>query len=551
MANPDAIEKAIPLPGLAGRKQQTFRQKPAYINIYKVVLLAHDLAWAILIFNLVSRYAESALFNASELMWGFSIISLTVLSFFPTYNLYEYTHFFSRRTHLKILNKALFWGLLTLCTVLFLCMETGFFTKYFAAAILLMILGLLVAVKHLKNPLINLLKAAGVSCLLIGGFQFYDPGAFNMLGENGLVILAGFLTAAAILNLSRVVLVQYLFNHVLRRHFRRQVTIVGSNEEAKQIATRIIERNAPFWISGIVGVCGLDVAAPKACLGAMDDLPEIVRQNRIEEVIVTDETIDRKDLVSLLDFCTSHGLAVWFSPKLMPIIDIKLHLNQFCGLEMIRLCSQKQVWLFNKIKHAFDALITLPLMLALTPVFLLIAAAIKINSKGPVFYRARAVGKNGDLFGMFKFRSMVVNNDAHIHQNYVTRLINGDLKTTGKSTPLKITNDPRVTGVGRLLRKLSLDELPQLINVLKGNMSLVGPRPCLPYEYDIYKDWHKRRSSVRPGITGLWQVAGRSAVAFEDMILLDLYYIYNRSLVMDLLILWETLFVVLKRQGAY
>ena len=116
---------------------------------------------------------------------------------------------------------------------------------------------------------------------------------------------------------------------------------------------------------------------------------------------------------------------------------------------------------------------------------------------------------------------------------------------------MKITNDSRVTAVGKFLRKTSLDELPQLINILKADMSLVGPRPCLPYEWNIYENWHKKRTCVRPGITGLWQIAGRSEVSFEDMILQDLYYIYNRNLMMDLYILYETIFVVLKRRGAY
>ncbi len=219
---------------------------------------------------------------------------------------------------------------------------------------------------------------------------------------------------------------------------------------------------------------------------------------------------------------------------------------------MIRLCSQKNALIFNKIKHGLDALITLPIFLLLLPFFLVIAVAIKLNSKGPVFYCAKAVGKNGTIFSMYKFRSMSVNNSTDIHKNYVTKLIKSEISNGGKKDqPLKITDDSRITSVGKLLRKLSLDELPQLINVLKGDMSLVGPRPCLPYEYEIYKDWQKKRTIVRPGITGLWQVAGRSAVAFEDMILLDLYYIYNRSLAMDFSTLYETIFVVLGKKGAY
>jgi lipopolysaccharide/colanic/teichoic acid biosynthesis glycosyltransferase len=130
-------------------------------------------------------------------------------------------------------------------------------------------------------------------------------------------------------------------------------------------------------------------------------------------------------------------------------------------------------------------------------------------------------------------------------------MIKGEITQDGSGKTLKITNDPRVTKIGRILRKTSMDELPQLINVLRGEMSLVGPRPCLPYEFEVYRDWHKKRTAVRPGITGLWQVVGRSEVSFEDMILLDLYYIYNYSLELDFSILFETIFVVLRKKGAH
>jgi len=191
-------------------------------------------------------------------------------------------------------------------------------------------------------------------------------------------------------------------------------------------------------------------------------------------------------------------------------------------------------------------------MLLLLPLFAVIGLAIRMNSKGPVFYRANAIGKDGQPFTMYKFRSMRVDGGADIHKDYVTRLIKGEISPeTEGDRPLKVTEDPRITKVGHLLRKTSLDELPQLLNVLKGEMSLVGPRPCLPYEFEIYKDWHKKRLSVRPGITGLWQVAGRSAVAFEDMVLLDLHYAYNRSISMDMNILYETVFAVLAKKGAH
>jgi lipopolysaccharide/colanic/teichoic acid biosynthesis glycosyltransferase len=219
---------------------------------------------------------------------------------------------------------------------------------------------------------------------------------------------------------------------------------------------------------------------------------------------------------------------------------------------MIRLCSQKNSWVFNKIKHGLDALITLPLLLLLVPLFVVIGISIKLSSPGPVFYRAKAIGKNGKQFIMYKFRSMRIDNGCDIHKNYVTKLIKGEIRGEGNERQVfKITDDPRITFVGKLLRKFSLDELPQLINVLKGDMSLVGPRPCLPYEFEVYKDWHKKRLSIRPGISGLWQIAGRSAVTFEDMVMLDLYYIYNRNVLMDMNVLYETIFAIVGKRGAY
>jgi undecaprenyl-phosphate galactose phosphotransferase len=290
----------------------------------------------------------------------------------------------------------------------------------------------------------------------------------------------------------------------------------------------------------------------KKCLGALEDLPELTLQHNISDIVVTTEGISKHDLIEILDFCTSAGINAWFSPNLMPIIDIKLHIDRFCGKPMVRLCSQKRSALFYKLKHTSDAFITLPLFLLQLPLFILIMAAIKWESQGPVFYVARAIGKGGKPFNMLKFRSMFTDSDKSVHQAYVTKLIKGEIREDDKKNgPLKIVQDPRVTKVGRILRKLSLDELPQLINVLKGQMSLVGPRPCLPYEYDIYQDWHKKRTAVRPGITGLWQVTGRSEVLFEDMILLDLYYIYNNSVILELQILFETVFVVLGKKGAY
>jgi len=352
--------------------------------------------------------------------------------------------------------------------------------------------------------------------------------------------------------------VHLVYNKWLRRHFRRQIAVIGSNGESERIVKHIIRVNAPFWVVGLLSVNGEARErferefANKKYLGDIRKLREVIQENGINEIIVTDDTIDKRSLIALLDFCVSAGIVVWFPPSVLPIIGMKLYIDNFCGLPMIRMCLQRNARFFSGLKRLMDVAMTVPLLVLLMPLFMVIALAVKLDSKGPVFYRAEAVGEGGRRFRMLKFRSMQVNGEHDIHKNFVAKFIKGEIRREQRENGvLKITEDPRVTRVGRILRKLSLDELPQLINVLKGEMSLIGPRPCLPYEYELYKDWHRKRNSVRPGITGLWQVAGRSEVSFEEMILLDLYYIYNRNLMMDINIFFETIFVVLGMKGAW
>jgi lipopolysaccharide/colanic/teichoic acid biosynthesis glycosyltransferase len=189
-------------------------------------------------------------------------------------------------------------------------------------------------------------------------------------------------------------------------------------------------------------------------------------------------------------------------------------------------------------------------LLLLSPVFFSIAALIKATSKGPVFFKQRRIGQAGKEFTFLKFRSMHVNNDPAIHQEYVRKLISQEL--TEADGTYKIKNDPRVTAIGRLLRKSSLDELPQFINVLKGDMSLVGPRPPIPYEFENYSLWHRRRIlEAKPGLTGVWQVSGRSRTTFDEMVRMDLRYIREQCLWLDVKILFKTPLAVLKGDGAY
>ena len=207
------------------------------------------------------------------------------------------------------------------------------------------------------------------------------------------------------------------------------------------------------------------------------------------------------------------------------------------------------------LKRGMDIVGSVLLLIVLSPVFCAIAAAIKLTSRGPILFRQQRIGEHGTAFTFLKFRSMYVNNDASQHKEYVRKLIAGQaIKHSANGTGegiFKLTNDPRITPVGNFLRRTSLDELPQFVNVLRGDMSLVGPRPPVPYEVEAYETWHRRRLlEAKPGITGLWQVEGRSRVGFDDMVRLDLRYARNCSPWLDLKILVQTPKAVIAGNGA-
>jgi lipopolysaccharide/colanic/teichoic acid biosynthesis glycosyltransferase len=204
---------------------------------------------------------------------------------------------------------------------------------------------------------------------------------------------------------------------------------------------------------------------------------------------------------------------------------------------------------YRAIKRLIDIGFSLTMLILLSPVFLVIAILVKRSSPGPVFFRQKRLGMMGKRFDFLKFRTMYANNDPAIHQQYVKKLIEGQ---QDPNKPYKIQNDPRVTPLGRFLRKMSLDELPQFINVLRGDMSLVGPRPPIPYELENYRCWHKRRVlEARPGLTGLWQVQGRSRMTFDEMVRLDIRYITEQCGWLDFKIVLLTPRAILTAAGAY
>lgn len=557
------MNESVAGPGLktAAGESAHSRKRPRVFS-YKLALFITDMAAALGAAVIGSWIVGQGAIDGMDALQQtfFMALCLTPIAFFHNFHLYSYHLIYSPGRHLMQLSKACGMGLFSIAimTLTFKWPEflspDLFIPCVIAFSLAVLLINHFLNNRFMEDKIVVLLKALGLALFVVGLIGILEPSDEAVIPQHLHEALFGCLLAVFALTAVRCLVVHLLFNVVLRRHLRRQVLLIGMNQDAERITDLIIRQKAPFWIAGTVSPFSNDrllAAVPKSNLGRIQDLEAILGEQFFQEAIITDETIDKSELIGLLDFFTSKGINVWFLPKLMPIIGMKLYIDNLCGIPMIRLGSRQHQWLFRKVKYAFDAVAVLIGFILALPLFAAFALAIKLTSEGPVFYRAQAVGKGGRFFHMYKFRSMITGASKEIHQEYVTRLIKGEITPDGSGKPIKITNDPRVTKVGRILRKTSLDELPQLINILKGEMSLVGPRPCLPYEYKVYKDWHKKRTTVRPGISGLWQVLGRSEVSFEDMILLDLYYIYNRSMGLDFSILFETIFVVLKKKGAH
>lgn len=232
--------------------------------------------------------------------------------------------------------------------------------------------------------------------------------------------------------------------------------------------------------------------------------------------------------------------------------DSAANWQQWSGLYR-DLREREQAGKFSRaMKRGLDIMGSMAAIVLLSPLMAVLALLIKLSSQGPVFFRQSRVGYHGTLFTFLKFRTMYQMNDLNVHKRYIQRFIGGQANPYGPATVYKIKDDPRVTRIGRFLRKTSLDELPQFWNVLRGEMSLVGPRPPIPYEVECYDIWHRRRLlEVKPGLTGLWQVRGRSRTTFNDMVRLDLQYAKSWSIWLDLKILFATPRAMISGDGAY
>ncbi len=328
----------------------------------------------------------------------------------------------------------------------------------------------------------------------------------------------------------------------------RNVAIVGINEAARDILQRIT--NSDYWGWRVVGFITETLEDEQkgaidgyAIIGKLHDLERIVKERVIDEVIFAVSGKRLEELEDTFLMLEDHGINARIVANMFPHVIAKLHLEELESVPLLTFTTTPTSDLALIAKRAFDIVVGALLFIVMLPVMLISAGLIKITSPGPVLFRQKRSGLHGRVFTLYKFRSMYVDAEAKKKDLEALNEMDGPV--------FKIKDDPRVTAVGHFIRKTSIDELPQLWNVLKGDMSIVGPRPPIPDEVLLYKRWQRRRLSMRPGLTCLWQISGRNKVSsFDEWAKLDLRYIDTWSLGLDMKIFLKTIPVVIFRKGA-
>jgi len=369
--------------------------------------------------------------------------------------------------------------------------------------------------------------------------------------DSQLIIFVSILIVIPALYLFRAEILRYILIRFSGTSFKRNVIIVGDGKAGKMLATKLMYEN-PIGLN-ILGFVDNDkklneeVVIGKKVIGNLNNLEEIINRYDVDELLIAVDDEDNEKVLEVIDLCKSLKISVRVTSELFNIVSRKLSTEKYADIPVIDVSSHYNNAITHGMKRTFDLVASTIALVLLSPVMLVITTLIKVTSSGSILFKQTRVGKHGKTFQFYKFRSMTnIDGEDEDRKKLMLDFMNnenGDADT-------KIINNSRVTWIGNLIRKSSLDELPQLFNVLRGEMSLVGPRPCLPYEYENYDDWQKRRVSVIPGCTGVWQVWGRSSVSFKESVVLDLYYINNMSPWFDLQLIYQTIPAMLTSRGA-
>jgi len=367
------------------------------------------------------------------------------------------------------------------------------------------------------------------------------------------VVARGWLLLAWIFTFVLVSLGRFILRRVvyfLRRYgyFLSSALIIGANDEGRMLAEQLLDQaHSGMNILGFVDdnhEVNTSAHHKLPVLANLDGLDELVLRTKCEEIILVTSAISRDCMTSIFKrYGLSNGINVRLSSGLYEMITTSVQVKEVASVPLVKINKVRLTGMDKLLKIILDYGLAIPGVIALAPVFLLLAVAIKLDSPGPVIHRRRVMGVNGTTFDAYKFRTMYINGDEILAAS-------PDLKAElERNHKLKV--DPRVTRLGHILRKLSLDELPQLFNVLKHEMSLVGPRMISPAEMENYQQWGTNLLTIRPGISGLWQVSGRSDVSYEERVRLDMYYIRNWTVWLDINLIIRTIPAAIKGKGAY
>jgi len=409
---------------------------------------------------------------------------------------------------------------------------------------------------------IKIFKAVAVGSLLITGWAFLFRGgyAFRDFSYSRGVFLIDFALALSLFLVLHLAL-RFMQGRIRERGINLIPTlVVGTNAEAAQTVRELSDRrDLGYRVIGIVksdaswteedATLGADV------IGDFDELASLIRDLEIQEVIITDNTIPSDRLFeAMMQVGRKQRVEFRFAPSLFDLLPQKTSVEQIGVLPMVGLFREPLTDVARFIKRTSDIFIAGLAIIVLAPVFAVAAFLVKRSSKGPITFKQERVGMDGRIFLCYKFRTMYADSDEAEHREVYLKNIQGDSSANAGDVdrPVfgKVKDDRRVTPTGSWMRRTSIDELPQLFNVLKGDMSVVGPRPPIPYEVQGYELWHRKRLDMKPGITGLWQVSGRNRLTFDEMVRTDLYYIENWSLWLDLKIIFLTLPAILRGDGA-
>jgi exopolysaccharide biosynthesis polyprenyl glycosylphosphotransferase len=435
--------------------------------------------------------------ESQQILLLFLILSIVFIFIFQFNGLYRVNIILNRATHLITIIKALYYGALNIVLISFLIKSTEII-------------------------------------------------------DSRLIIFTFILFALPSLYLVRIELLRHLYIKLKNNQFKRNVIIVGDGNSGKLLATKLMFEN-PIGIE-IIGFVdddlstGEDVVGGMKVLGKISQLPEIIVKHKIDEILIAVEDEGYERLLEILDDCRRLNVNIRLTSELFGVVARRIGTEKYIDIPVIDISPQYYNRLNVIFKRIFDLITASLCVIILSPLLIVIAVLVKLSSNGTILFKSAAIGKDGTPFLIYKFRSMYANQgEDEERKNMMIKFMK---ESEENDNGRKIINAKRVTWIGSILRKTSLDELPQLFNVIKGDMSLVGPRPCLPYEYEHYDEWHKRRVSVLPGCTGVWQVWGRSSVSFKDSVVLDLYYINNMSPWLDLQLILQTIPAIFFLRGA-